>query len=83
MVYPVNRGREAVHGIQAYASVAETPAVPELAVVCTPAAAVPDVVRACGETGVPAVAVISAGFRETGSEGAALEGKAAGPRQTT
>ena len=73
VVYPVNPGHESVHGVQAYASIADTPEPPDLAVVCTPAAAVPDVVRTCGEAGVGAVVVISAGFRETGEEGAALE----------
>jgi acetyltransferase len=73
VVYPVNPGRESVHGIQAYASVADTPAPPDLAVVCTPAASVPEVVRGCGEAGVPALAVLSAGFRESGDAGAALE----------
>ena len=73
VVYPVNPGRESVHGIQAYASVRETPARPDLAVVCTPAATVPDVARACGEAGVGAMAVLSAGFRETGDRGLALE----------
>jgi acetyltransferase len=73
VVYPVNPGRESVHGIQAYASVAETPAPPDLAVVCTPAETVPEVVRACGDAGVRGLAVLSAGFREVGEEGRALE----------
>ena len=73
VIYPVNPGRESVHGVQAYASVGETPATPDLAVVCTPAATVADVVQKCGEAGVRAVAVLSAGFRETGEAGAALE----------
>ncbi len=73
VVYPINPGREAVHGIQAYSSVAETPAPPDMAVVCTPAATVPEVVRSCGEAGVRALAVLSAGFRESGEEGLALE----------
>jgi acetyltransferase len=77
VVYPVNPGRESVHGIQAYASVKETPAPPDLAVVCTPAQAVPDVARACGEAGVGAMAVLSAGFREVGEQGLALERKLA------
>ena len=33
VVYPVNPGRESVHGIQAYASVGDTPSPPDLAVV--------------------------------------------------
>ena len=76
VVYPVNPARESVHGIQAYASVKETPAPPDLAVVCTPAEAVPDVARACGEAGVGAMAVLSAGFREVGERGLALEQQA-------
>jgi acetyltransferase len=77
VVYPVNPQRESVHGIQAYAGVAETPAVADLAVVCTPAQAVPDVIRSCGEAGVGGVAVLSAGFREIGEEGRALERRVA------
>jgi len=77
VAYPINPGRESVGGIQAYASLAETPARPELAIVCTPAAVVPDVVRECGEAGVEAVAVLSAGFREEGAEGAEREGRLA------
>ena len=73
VVYPVNPRRESVHGVQAYPSVADTPATPDLAVVCTPAVTVPDVVQACGESGVPAIAILSAGFREVGDEGRALE----------
>jgi len=77
VVYPINPSRESVGGIQAYASIAETPAKPELAIVCTPAAAVPKVVRECGEAGVEAIAVLSAGFREVGAEGAELERRVA------
>ena len=78
VVYPINPGRESVSGIQAYPSVAETPAKPDLAIVCTPAASVPEVVSACGERGVPAVAVLSAGFREAGAEGSELEQRVRG-----
>ena len=73
VVYPINPGRESISGIQAYPSITETPATPDLAIVCTPAASVPDIVRACGESGVPAIAVLSAGFREAGAEGTELE----------
>jgi len=73
VIYPINPGRESVGGVQAYASVSQTPARPELVIVCTPGASVPEIVRECGEAGIPAVAVLSAGFRETGAEGAELE----------
>lgn len=73
VVYPVNPARESVGGIQAYPSIADLPHRPELAIVCTPAGAVPEIVRQCGDAGVEAIAVMSAGFREVGAEGAALE----------
>ncbi len=77
VIYPINPSHESVGGVQAYASIAETPAKPELAIVCTPAAAVLDIVRECGESGVAAIAVLSAGFREAGAEGAELERRVA------
>jgi acetyltransferase len=75
VVYPINPSRESVGGIQAYASIAATPSTPDLAIVCTPAAAVPGVVSECGEAGVAAVAVLSSGFREIGTEGRELESR--------
>ena len=73
VVYPVNSKREAVQGIQAYKDVASLPHVPDLAVICTPARTVPDLVRAVGEAGTRGVVIISAGFREIGAEGRQLE----------
>ncbi|HVN76395.1 MAG TPA: bifunctional acetate--CoA ligase family protein/GNAT family N-acetyltransferase [Thermoanaerobaculaceae bacterium] len=73
VVYPVNPVCEAVAGVPCYPSVHELPRTPDLAVVCSPAHEVPDVVRACGEAGIPGLVVVSAGFRETGPAGAALE----------
>lgn len=71
-VFPVNPKRPAVLGIQAHPSVREVPAPVDLAVVVTPARAVPGVIEDCAQAGVPAAVVISAGFGETGPEGAAL-----------
>ena len=52
VVYPINPSRESVGGIQAYAGIAERRPSAELAIVCTPAAVVPEVVRECGKAGV-------------------------------
>src|SRR5690606_39844299 len=49
------------------------PKAPELAVIVIPYPYVPEAVKECGENGVKAVIVISAGFRETGREGLELE----------
>jgi acetyltransferase len=72
-VFPVNPKRSNVLGIRAYTSVNDLPEVPDLAVVVTPAPSVPGLITQCGEIGVPGAVVISAGFKETGPEGAELE----------
>jgi acetyltransferase len=74
-VYPVNPHRPNVLGIRAYARIADVPESVDLAVVVTPAPTVPDVVRECVEAGVKGAIIISAGFKETGREGAELESK--------
>jgi succinyl-CoA synthetase alpha subunit/GNAT superfamily N-acetyltransferase len=73
VVYPVNPTSSAVQGVVAYKDVKEIPGEVELAFVVVPAAHVLDVVRECGEKGVKAIVVISAGFGETGEEGRALQ----------
>lgn len=72
-VYPINRSGGSVHGHRCLRSVRELPQPVDLAVVVVPARETITVVEECGEVGIPAVVVISAGFRETGREGAALE----------
>jgi acetyltransferase len=73
VVYPVNPKREAVQGVPAFPDLAGLPKAPDLAVICTPSPSVPDLIRQCGELGIYGVVIISAGFREIGPEGLALE----------
>ncbi len=73
VVYPVNPAHESVLGVQCWPGLGDLPRTPDLAVICSPAGEVPDVVRACGEAGIRGLVIISAGFRETGPAGAALE----------
>lgn len=72
-IYPVNAKRPSVQGLPAVARISDLPSPPELAVICTPAPSVPAVVRECGDLGIRGIVVISAGFRETGPAGKALE----------
>lgn len=72
-VFPVNDKHSNVLGIKAYPSVAALPEPVELALVVTPAKAVPDVIRECAAARMRGAVVISAGFKETGEEGARLE----------
>lgn len=75
VVYPVNPKSESVQGVQAYPAVADLPKPADLAVICTPAPTVPDLVEQCGKAGTRGIAILSAGFRETGREGVKLENR--------
>ncbi len=69
MVYPINPGANSILGHKAYPSVLDVPASIDLAVIVIPYPQVPDALRECGQKGIPAAIVISAGFREAGMEG--------------
>lgn len=73
VVYPVSSTSEAIMGIPCYAGLDRLPKLPDLGIICAPAAQVPGLVRQCGEAGISGLIINSAGFRETGAEGAALE----------
>ena len=68
--YPVNRDGVPVAGVRGYRSIAEVPEPVDLAVLCVPATAVLEVAEEALHARVRALLVISAGFAETGSEGA-------------
>jgi acetyltransferase len=61
-LWPVNPKYAEVAGLRAYHSVAELPAAPELAVICTPAASVPRLIAELGARGTRAAVVLSAGL---------------------
>lgn len=72
-IWPVNAKRADVLGLKAFPNIRALPARPDLAVIVTPAATVPDLIGECAASGVRGAVVISAGFREAGEEGKALE----------
>ena len=72
-LYPVNPAHETIQGMKSYASIGDIGAPVELAVICIRAENVPDIIEDCGKHGVRAAVVLSAGFSEVGSHGAALE----------
>ncbi|MDM0025325.1 acetate--CoA ligase family protein [Variovorax saccharolyticus] len=72
-IYPVNPKGGTIQGLQAYASILDTPTAPELAILAVPVEATLQAVRDCGSRGVRGVIVLSAGFAEAGPEGAALQ----------
>ncbi len=72
-LYPIHPVAEEVLGRRAYPSLAAAPGPVDLALVAVPRDEVLGVVRDCGAAGVGSLVVASAGFAETGEEGAALE----------
>jgi len=58
---------------QIHTSLQDIPDPVELAILIVPTQATPQAIEECGERGIKAVVIVSAGFREVGEEGAALE----------
>jgi acetyltransferase len=74
-IYPINPKRDDIQGHKAYPDLESVGQPIDLAVVATPAATVPAIVEECGNQGVKAMIILSAGFREVGPAGKALETK--------
>jgi len=74
-IYPVNIRKHEILGFKAYQTVNQLPETVDLAIIATPAKTVPDLVEQCGKAGIVGIIIISAGFKEIGSEGKALEDK--------
>ena len=68
-IYPINPKAKEILGYPAYPSVSAVLGPIDLAVIVIPYPYVPAVLKACGQKGIPAAIVISAGFREAGMEG--------------
>ena len=71
--YAVNAKHPEVLGLKAYRNIRDIPRPVDLAVIATPAKTVPQLIGECVEAGAKSAVVISAGFKERGAEGAALE----------
>jgi len=72
-VYPINPTAKEILGYQAYPDLASVPSKIDVAVVAVPAGKVMDVLEQCGKKKVDSVVIITAGFKETGPQGARLE----------
>ena len=72
-IYPINPTAPEVCGIKAYKSLSEVPGEIDLAHIIIPSTLVPRAMEECGQKGVKAVIINSAGFSELGEEGAKLQ----------
>lgn len=72
-VIPINPKRDTVFGLKCFPDIQSVPKAVELAIVVTPAKTVPSIIESCEKSKVTAAVIISAGFKELGSPGIALE----------
>jgi acyl-CoA synthetase (NDP forming) len=74
-VYATNRDGGTILGIETVAGIDDLPAdaAVDLAFVCTPAGANPELLRACARRGIRAAFITSAGYGEAGEEGRLAE----------
>jgi 4-hydroxybutyryl-CoA synthetase (ADP-forming) len=72
-VYPITLSRKTVFGLKAYRSVLDVPDDIDLAVIAIPNKPVPTVMEQIGKKKIGGAIIISAGFKETGDQGARLE----------
>ena len=72
-IYPVNPKVDEIRGLKAYSSIMDIPGEVDLAHIVIPPPFVPEEVENCGKKGVRAIIINTAGFREMGAEGLALE----------
>jgi acetyltransferase len=71
-IWPVNVRHSKVAGRRAYARVSQLPEAPDLAIICTPAPTVPQIIAELGEMGTRAAIVISAGLEAPATNGGTL-----------
>ncbi len=72
-IYPVNPKGGIIEGFQAYTSVAEIPGEVDLAIIVVNSKFVLDTIDQCHAKGIKGLCIITAGFKETGAEGAEAE----------
>jgi len=69
VVYPVSPKERFVAGIKAYRYVTDIPDPVDLAILVFPSSVIHLALEQCGQIGIKAVIIISAGFKEVGGEG--------------
>jgi len=72
-LYAVNPKADEIEGLKCYADLESIPEAPELVLIIVPAKIVPTVMQQCAKIGTKAVVIITAGFKEVGEQGRALE----------
>lgn len=74
-IYPINPKYKNIFGYDCYPSVKNLPLVPDVAFIMVPAKFVLNVIQECADKEIENIVLLTAGFKETGKEGADLEEK--------
>lgn len=72
-VFPINPNRAEIQGHRAFASLADVPEAPDLAIIAVPGMAAVEAVEVCAAKGVRIAVVMTSGFGETGAAGKAAQ----------
>ncbi|HEY3379872.1 MAG TPA: acetate--CoA ligase family protein [Armatimonadota bacterium] len=72
-IYPINPKAETIQGLKVYKTVLDVPGQVDLAVIVIPAKFVAATMEQLGQKGTKAVVIITAGFKEVGAEGKAMQ----------
>jgi len=74
-IYLINPNSPEIAGVRCYPNLDELPGVPDVALVVLPSKHVMPTLESCARLGVKAAVVVSAGFAETGREGAEAQAR--------
>lgn len=72
-IYPINPKSEAILGVEAYPSLSALPEAADMALICTPASSISDLIVQCGQNGIKGAIILASGFGEVDETGAQLE----------
>jgi len=72
-ILPVNPKHSKIHGLKSYPSILKAETSTDLAIIATPIATVPSIVKECAEAGIDGAIIVSAGGKETGAKGREIE----------
>lgn len=72
-ILPINPKTPEILGLRCYPAIEAAPGEIDLAIVCTPAAAAPEVIEGCGRKGVLGALLLAGGFSEASEAGRVLE----------
>ena len=76
-LFPVNPRHKTIHGLKSIPSILKAEHSIDLAIIATPIATVPSIVKECVQKGVKGAVIVSAGGKEAGANGQEIEAQIA------